>query len=53
MVPSSTDSLENSHKHDSVNVQVVINAVEKSKAPVEAENGSTDGTDNANNDCGD
>jgi len=50
MVPSSTDSLENSHKHDSVHIQVVVNAVEESEAPVEAEKGSTAGTDNANND---
>ena len=53
MVPSGSNRLKNSAQHNEVNIQVVIDGIEESETPVEAEDGRGSGTDNAENDSDD
>jgi len=49
MNPGDGDGLKDTHEEHEVDVQVVVNNIEEGEAPVEAEDGRAEGSDNAKN----
>lgn len=47
MVPAHSDCLQNTHEENCVNIEVVVERVEKSEAPIKAENGGSSRADKA------